>query len=187
MEDLSIIELFYTYLDLEVNNDNQIFRIGLVSPNLTKDFLEESLNQAYEEIRKLKNSNLAVCGHNFRRFDYPYLIEQEPQLSSWHIIDTLKLSILAFPLQHSHKLNKDYKQSEYSSNNPLEDAQATRLLLGQQLEALFKKPDEVQQVYIWLLTCGCDDADLAYQQFFSDRLGLKIEQPAIEMLPETLL
>ncbi|MDZ7965885.1 MAG: RecQ family ATP-dependent DNA helicase [Nostoc sp. DedSLP03] len=187
MEDLSIIELFYTYLDLEVNNDNQIFRIGLVSPNLTKDFLEESLNQAYEEIRKLKNSNLAVCGHNLRRFDYPYLIEQEPQLSSWHIIDTLELSILAFPLQHSHKLNKDYKQSEYSSNNPLEDAQATRLLLGQQLEALFKKPDEVQQVYIWLLTCGCDDADLAYQQFFSDRLGLKIEQPAIEMLPETML
>ncbi|WP_292719246.1 RecQ family ATP-dependent DNA helicase [Nostoc sp. JL34] len=187
MQDLSNIDLFYAYLDLEINSENNIYRIGLVSLNLTKDFYQENLNQAYEEMRKLKNSNLAVCGHNFRRFDYSYLIEQEPQLSSWHIIDTLELSILAFPLQHSHKLNKDYKQSEFSSNNPLEDAQATRLLLGQQLEALFKKPDEVQQVYIWLLTCGCEDADLAYQQFFSDRLGLKIEQPAIEMLPETML
>jgi ATP-dependent DNA helicase RecQ len=187
MQDLSKIDLFYAYLDLEINSKNNIYRIGLVSLNLTKDFYQENLNQAYEEIRKLKSSNLAVCGHNFRRFDYPYLIEQEPQLSSWHIIDTLELSILAFPLQHSHKLNKDYKQSEYSSNNPLEDAQATRLLLGQQLEALFKKPDEVQQVYIWLLTYGCEDADLAYQQFFSDHLGLKIEQPAIEMLPETML
>ncbi|MBD2527096.1 RecQ family ATP-dependent DNA helicase [Nostoc sp. FACHB-133] len=187
MQNLSNIDLFYAYLDLEINSENNIYRIGLVSLNLIKDFYQENLNQAYEEMRKLKNSNLAVCGHNFRRFDYPYLIEQEPQLSSWHIIDTLELSILAFPLQHSHKLNKDYKQSEYSSNNPLEDAQATRLLLGQQLEALFKKPDEVQQVYIWLLTCGCDGADLAYQQFFSDHLGLKIEQPAIEMLPETML
>jgi ATP-dependent DNA helicase RecQ len=187
MEDLLNVDLFYAYLDLEINSENNIYRIGLVSLNLTKDFYQENLDQAYEEIRKLKNSNLAVCGHNFRRFDSPYLIEQEPQLSSWHIIDTLELSILAFPLQHSHKLNKDYKQSEYSSNNPLEDAQATRLLLGQQLEALLKKPDEVQQVYIWLLTCGCDDADLAYQQFFSDHLGLKIEQPAIEMLPETML
>ncbi|AVH64040.1 RecQ family ATP-dependent DNA helicase [Nostoc sp. 'Peltigera membranacea cyanobiont' N6] len=187
MQDLSNIDLFYAYLDLEINSKNNIYRIGLVSLNLTKDFYQENLNQAYEEMRKLKNSNLAVCGHNFRRFDYPYLIEQEPQLSSWHIIDTLELSILAFPLQHSHKLNKDYKQSEYSSNNPLEDAQATRLLLGQQLEALLKKPDEVQQVYIWLLTCGCEDADLAYRQFFSDNLGLKIEQPAIEMLPETML
>ncbi|RCJ28752.1 DEAD/DEAH box helicase [Nostoc sp. ATCC 53789] len=187
MQDLSNIDLFYAYLDLEINTENNIYRIGLVSLNLTKNFYQENLNQAYEEMRKLKNSNLSVCGHNFRRFDYPYLIEQEPQLSSWHIIDTLELSILAFPLQHSHKLNKDYKQSEYSSNNPVEDAQATRLLLGQQLEALFKKPDEVQQVYIWLLTCGCEDADLAYQQFFSDNLGLKIEQPAIEMLPETML
>ncbi|WP_234711204.1 RecQ family ATP-dependent DNA helicase [Nostoc punctiforme] len=187
MEDLSIIELFYTYLDLEVNNENQIFRIGLVSPNLTKDFLEESLNQAYEEIRKLKNNKVAVCGHNFRRFDYPYLIEQEPELSSWYIIDTLELSILAFPLQESHKLNKDYKQSEYSSNNPVEDAQATRLLLRQQLEAIAKKPNEVQQVYTWLLTCGSEDADCAYQQFFSEILNWKIEQPAIEMLPETML
>ncbi len=187
MQDLSNIDLFYAYLDLEINSEKNIYHIGLVSLNLTKDFYQENLDQAYEEMRKLKNSNLAVCGHNFRRFDYPYLIEQEPQLSSWHIIDTLELSILAFPLQHSHKLNKDYKQSEYSSNNPLEDAQATRLLLGQQLEILFKKPDEVQQVYIWLLTCGCEDADLAYQQFFSDRLGVKIGQPTIEMLPETML
>lgn len=98
-------------------------------------------------MKKLKNSGLAVCGHNFRRFDYRYLVQQEPQLSCWHIIDTLELSLLVFPLLQSHKLNKDYKQSEYSSNNPLEDAQATRLLFQQQLEALLKKTHEVQQVY----------------------------------------
>ncbi|MEH2093207.1 hypothetical protein [Nostoc sp.] len=85
MQDLSNIDLFYAYLDLEINSEKDIYRIGLVSLNLTKNFYQENLNQAYEEMRKLKNSNLAVCGHNFRRFDYPYLIEQEPQLSSWHI------------------------------------------------------------------------------------------------------
>ncbi|NEU84059.1 RecQ family ATP-dependent DNA helicase, partial [Nostoc sp. UIC 10630] len=187
MQDLLDIDLFYAYLDLEINSDKNLYRIGLVSLNLTKDFYPENLNQAYEEIRKLKNSNLAVCGHNFRRFDYPYLIEQEPELSSWYIIDTLELSILAFPLQESHKLNKDYKQSEYSSNNPVEDAQATRLLLRQQLEAIAKKPDEVQQIYTWLLTCGSEDADCAYQQLFSQILNWKIGQPGIEILPETML
>ncbi|MCG6137162.1 MAG: RecQ family ATP-dependent DNA helicase [Nostoc sp. LLA-1] len=187
MQDLSLINTFYAYIDLEINKHNNIYRLGLVSPKLTNDFFQENLNQAYEELITLKNSGLSVCGHNFRRFDYPYLIQQEPKLSSWYIIDTLEISILLFPLQQSHKLNKDYKQSEYSSNNPLEDAQATRLLLNQQLEEFQKKPVEIQQVYIWLLTCGDENADLSYQQLFYQILDRKVEQPAIENLPEIML
>ncbi|RCJ24412.1 recombinase RecQ [Nostoc minutum NIES-26] len=187
MQDLLKIESTYAYLDLEINSENNIYRIGLVSLNFTKDFYQENLNHAYEQIKKLKNSNLSVCGHNFRRFDYPYLIEQEPELCCWQIVDTLELSILVCPLLQSHKLNKDYKQSEYSSNNPVEDAQATQLLLEKLLETLLKKTDEVQQVYTWLLTCGNEDADRAYQQLFSEILNWKIEQPAIEILPEIML
>lgn len=187
MQALSKINSYYAYLDLEVNNINAIYRIGLVSPSLTQDFSQESLNQAYEELIHLKNSGIAFCGHNFRRFDYPYLVQQEPQLASWHIIDTLELSILTFPLQPSHRLNKDYKQSDYSSNNPLEDAQATSLLLKQQIETLQKKPDEIKQIYAWLLTCGNENADLAYQQLFSQVLGWEVEKPVIATLPETML
>ncbi|MBW4565204.1 MAG: RecQ family ATP-dependent DNA helicase [Mojavia pulchra JT2-VF2] len=187
MRDLLLLNSNYAYLDLEVNNESDIYRLGLVSPNLVKDFSQEGLSQAYEQLIKLKDSGLSVCGHNFRRFDYSYLVQQEPQLSSWNIIDTLELSIILFPLQPSHKLNKEYKQSQYSSNNPLEDAQATRLLLNQQLEALQKKPVEIQQLYIWLLTCGDENADLSYQQLFCEVLGWKVEQPAIESLPATML
>ena len=154
---------------------------------MARDFPQENLTQAYENLTRFKNSGLTVCGHNFRRFDYPYLIQQQPQLSSWHIIDTLELSVLAFPLQPKHKLNKNYKQSEYVSNNPLEDARATRLLLQQQIEALIKKPQEVQHLVTWLLTCGCDDADLAYQELFTEILGWKVEQPKMEALPQMML
>ncbi len=98
-------------------------------------------------------------GHNFRRFDYNYLIKQRYNCIDSLIIDTLELSILAFPLQSSHKLNKEYKLSEYTSNNPLEDARATRLLLHQISDMFFQKPTEVLQVYRHLLTCGTDLAD----------------------------
>jgi ATP-dependent DNA helicase RecQ len=186
MLELSMVDSSYVYLDLEINTDKKIYRIGLVSPNSAEEF-SKNITQAYKQLNSLKKSKLAICGHNFRRFDYPRLTKEQPQLSHWTIIDTLELSVLTFPLQPSHKLSKDYKQSEYSSNNPLEDARATRLLLHQQLEALVKKPPQVQQLFTWLLTCGDEDADTAYKQLFCDVLGWKIQQPTIEALPHMML
>ncbi len=187
MQEVSIVDLAYVYLDLEVSDEGNVYRVGILSQDLAEDVLYKNLTHAYEKLIQLKNKGFLACGHNFRRFDYPYLIKQQPQLSTWQNIDTLELSVLAFPLQESHKLNKDYKQSEYSSNNPLEDARASRLLLHNQLEALLKKPQEVQQVYVWLLTCGSDDASVAYQKLFRETLDWKVEQPAIEALPQMML
>ena len=41
MQDLLDVDLFYAYLDLEINSENNIYRIGLVSLNLTKDFIKK--------------------------------------------------------------------------------------------------------------------------------------------------
>ena len=114
METVPVIDSAYTYLDLEVGVQENIYRLGFVSPNIAQDFSSENLTQAYEKLIYLKNNGLSVCGHNFRRFDHPHLIKQIPELLDWNIIDTLELSILASPLLPSHKLNKEYKQSEYS-------------------------------------------------------------------------
>jgi ATP-dependent DNA helicase RecQ len=92
---------------------DNIFRLGCVSPETAVSFFSENLTEAVDKLTYLKNSGLSVCGHNFRRFDHPHLVKQAPELSDWNIIDTLELSILAFPLLPSHKLNKEYKQSEY--------------------------------------------------------------------------
>ncbi|WP_414589077.1 RecQ family ATP-dependent DNA helicase [Scytonema sp. PCC 10023] len=187
MQDVSIVDSAYIYLDLEVSTEEKIYHIGLVSPEVASDFSQQNLIQAYEQLSRLKNSGLAICGHNFRRFDYPHLKQTQPQLSYLRIIDTLELSVLVFPLQPSHKLSKDYKQSEYASNNPLEDARATRLLLHEQLAALLKKPQSVRQVYTWLLTCGSTEADKAYQQLFCDILGWAVKPIDIENFWQTML
>jgi ATP-dependent DNA helicase RecQ len=187
METLVVIDERVTYLDLEVGVQENIFRLGLVSSDIAQDFSSEDLTQAYEKLIDLKNSGLSVCGHNFRRFDHPHLIKQASELSDWNIIDTLELSVLAFPLQHKHKLNKEYKQSEYSSNCPLEDARATRLLLHVQIEALQNKPQSFRHLLTWLLGCGYGSASSAYKHLFCDILGWTITPVRIEKLPTEML
>lgn len=161
------LESNYLFVDLEVNQSKNIYRIGLSYREIALDDFNGNFLSVYQKLDNFKQQGIFICGHNFRRFDYDYLTKQKPDYIDWLIIDSLELSILAFPLQSSHKLNKEYKQNEYSSNNPLEDARATRLLLHKILDSLFQKPAELLQVYRYLLTCGTDLADQAYQKFFN--------------------
>ncbi len=164
----------YAYIDLEVDLKEEIHRIGSASLILDQDFkIVESAQASLESLRDL---GLYICGHNFRRFDYKYLITRFPTLDPWLIIDTLELSIIAFPLARSHKLNKDYKLSEYATNNPLEDALATRSLLEGMIESLKTKPAKLLDMYAYLFSCGEDLASQAYRQFFDTETYL---------LPET--
>lgn len=161
------LESKFLFLDLEVNSSDSIYRMGLSYREIALDAFEDDFYQVYQQLITLKQENISICGHNFRRFDTKYLNKQKPNFIDWLVIDTLELSVLAFPLESSHKLNKEYKLNEYTSNNPLEDARATRLLLYKILGTLFKKPAELLQVYRYLLTCGKDLADKAYQEFFN--------------------
>lgn len=177
----------YFFLDLEVNSLKKIYRIGLLSQKTSLDVFVENFSVAAQELNNCYQQGLSICGHNFRRFDYDYLIEQHPHFQSWLIIDTLELSVLAFPLLASHKLNKQYKQHEYSSNNPLEDARATELLLYQILDCLSQKPPELFSAYRCLLTCGNDLADQAYQRLFKNLEISAGEIPLSNELPNEAL
>ncbi len=169
----------YIYIDLEIDADENIYHIGFSSPCLFESYLsKENLTEAYQQLIHLKNQGLSICGHNFRRFDYPYLIRENSDLHPWLVIDTLELSVLAFPLQPSHKLDKEYKPTDYAKNNPLEDARATRILLHKITDAIFELPSAIQGTYSMLLTCGDDDADKAYKSFFNI-LNINPEQSEI--------
>lgn len=164
----------YVYVDIEVNpSSDRIYRMGLVAMPDTFDYPEHHLHDGYAALVALRSNQVRVCGHNFRRFDQKYLATQRPELANWDIIDTLELSLLAYPLQASHRLSKDYKLSQYAANNPLEDARATRLLLLQVVEDLDKLPPPLLQFYIWLLTCSAtnEPEDRAYRHFFGTVLG----------------
>ncbi len=179
---LALILTNYTYVDLEVDQEEKIYRFGLVSRDLELD--TKVIETAQESLGLFHKQGLQICGHNFRRFDYRYLIESFPTLNHWLVIDTLELSVLAFPLDRSHKLNKEYKLSEYAGNNPLEDALATRMLLEEILHTLNAKPQELLNLYAYLLSCGEDEASQAYRQFFALE---KCSCPDINALSETVI
>jgi ATP-dependent DNA helicase RecQ len=168
----------YAYIDLEVDTEDTIHRIGLVSSGKEQDF--KIVEAAQEDLESLHSSGLHVCGHNFRRFDYKYLISKFPTLKSWLITDTLELSILAFPLERSHKLNKDYKPSEYAGNNPLEDALATKSLLEKIINTLSTKPQPLLNTYAYLLSCGEDEPSQAYRRLFAEKT---LSIPIVDKLP----
>ena len=181
------LESNYLFIDLEINSSNKIYRIGLYHQQISLDIYEDNFSVAYEQLKSFKQQGISICGHNFRRFDYSYLIEQQYDFHPWSVIDTLELSILAFPLQPSHKLNKEYKNYEHSSNNPLEDAKETKLLLKKIVNNFLQKPPELCKTYRWLLTCGNDFSDKAYQHFFTC-LGQSIDEiPFVEKLPAQAL
>ncbi|NUN66962.1 hypothetical protein HCU40_19930 (plasmid) [Pseudanabaena biceps] len=89
----------YAYIDLEVDLKEEIHRIGSASLILEQDF--KVIESTQTSLESLRDQGLHICGHNFRRFDYKYLITRFPTLDPWVIIDTLELSIIAFPLERS--------------------------------------------------------------------------------------
>jgi ATP-dependent DNA helicase RecQ len=172
----------YVYIDLEVDQEEKIYRFGLVSKD--SEFDTNVIETAQENLELFHKQDLQICGHNFRRFDNRYLIESFPTLKDWLVIDTLELSILAFPLERSHKLNKEYKLSEYTGNNPLEDALATRKLLENIIYTFNTKAQEILNFYAYLLCCGEDEASRAYRQFFPPEICLT---PDLNALPSTAI
>ena len=78
-----------------------------------------------------------MLGHNVIDHDLPILQEQAPHLALHQlpVIDTLRLSPLAFPQNPYHRLVKDYKLIRDSLNSPLSDCRSTLALFNDQRRA----------------------------------------------------
>lgn len=176
----------WVYLDLEVDSKAQIFSYGLLSSTAALKASPEQATEIHGQLTQLLHAQGILCGHNFRRFDQIHLTRQWPELEPLQIIDTLELSLLAFALEPSHKLQKDYKLSDYASNDPLEDVRATRLLLEQCLQRLGQHPAPLRQLYTWLLTHGETTADAAYRGLFEPMGWLPETPPALTDLPSAV-
>lgn len=177
----------YTYLDLEVDLNGHIFSYGLLSPHTSLNVAPDQSDQIHRQLVALCDSHGILCGHNFRRFDHAYLLRQWPELVSLPIVDTLELSVLAFPLEPSQRLHKDYKLSDYASNDPLEDARATRFLLETCLNSLAQHPPSLRQLYAWLLVRGDTPTEWAYQTLFESLHWWPTSPPALADLPQETL
>lgn len=90
-----------------------------------------------------------IGGHNVLNHDLQYL--KHLDLNKKKVIDTLYLSPLMFPMRPSHKLLKDEKILSGALNNPLLDAQKSRDLFHDEVNAFRSLDEDLKSIYFHLL------------------------------------
>lgn len=133
-------------LDLEVAPDKsaqfeRIFKVGAMRPDLRVELEQDvtkNLAAVLTEVDALAEGARFLLGHNILEHDIPLLKQQAPNLAlhALPVIDTLRLSPLAFPQNPYHRLVKDYKLIRDSLNSPLADCRSTLVLFQDQRDAL---------------------------------------------------
>ncbi len=117
-----------------------------------------------------------VLGHNLIEFDLPYLRAAKPdlRLHDLPVIDTLRLSPLAFPRNPYHLLVKHYQDGSLLRgriNDPELDARLALEVFGEQREALGKADPDLLTAWHWPTTPKPDGVDRALDDFLSDTRG----------------
>ena len=136
----------YCSLDLETNENGEIFAMGAVFKD--KSFQRKApfnIRRTLADLDGFAKDADYLLGHNILRHDLPICRAITPDLKFLNkpVIDTLFLSPLAFPENPYHRLVKDYKLVRDSLNDPLADARLAISLFHDQFEAL----REQQQQY----------------------------------------
>ena len=129
----------YCSLDLETNENGEIFAIGAVFKD--KTFQRKApfdVRRALAELDDFAGDADYLLGHNILRHDLPICRAIAPDLKFLNkpVVDTLFLSPLAFPENPYHRLVKDYKLVRDSLNDPLADARLAMSLFQDQWVAL---------------------------------------------------
>jgi ATP-dependent DNA helicase RecQ len=132
-------------LDLEVvpgkdGHPDSVFKVGAMRPDLGTEIdrkVSRNLLEVLQEVDALADGASFPLGHNVIQHDLPILRGQAPALAlhALRLIDTLRLSPLAFPQNPYHRLVKDYKLIRDSLNSPLADCRATLVLFKDQRDA----------------------------------------------------
>lgn len=142
----------------------QIIKIGALRPD-TGDTLEvntgKRLDAALARLERMCEGASFILGHNLVAHDLPVLrsVAAASAALQLPVIDTLRLSPLAFPQNPYHRLIKDYKLIRDSLNSPLADCQATLTLFSDQ-----------QAAFATLFEEHADEL-LCYQALIAPRIG----------------
>lgn len=152
------------FLDIEVSTSSgKIADLGAVD---SQDQTIHTPSQG-EFLNFVKDAEY-VGGHNVLNHDLQYL--KHLDLDKKKVIDTLYLSPLMFPMRPSHKLLKDEKILSDTLNNPLLDAQKSRDLFHDEVNAFHALDDDLRDIYFNLLK-GTKE----FKDFF-EYVGLKEEE-----------
>lgn len=141
-ESLSLKTLIF---DLEVIpggglKPDKIFKLGALRPDIGAELELDTPREtgpALLQMDSLAQGARWILGHNILLHDLPVLKAAAPDLSmhALPVIDTLRLSPLAFPQNPYHRLIKDYKLIRETLNSPLADCRSTLTLFNDQYAA----------------------------------------------------
>ena len=109
-----------------------IIQIGAFRPDTGERFESPHLRKATDlqaalsALERLTAGTTHVMGHNIIAHDLPVLRQAAPHLALHNlpVIDTLRLSPLAFPQNPYHRLVKNYKIISSTRSSPLADCLA---------------------------------------------------------------
>ncbi len=173
-------------LDLEVGKTNgRIHALAGIRADTDESYLFEGgkLAAALAALDDLADGAAFLLGHNILAFDRPHLQAAKPDLRllKLPVVDTLRLSPLAFPRNPYHRLVKHYRDGglvRSRINDPELDARLTLKLFGEQREALAGVSADLLSAWHWLCTPDPKGLDRALDAMFAALRGAARPTPA---------
>ena len=160
-------------LDIEVGKDDRIHALGAVRADTGRSLTHSggSPVAALAELDDFAEGASFVLGHNLIAFDLPRLRAVKPglRLLKLPVVDTLRLSPLAFPRNPYHSLVKHYQDGGLKRgrvNDAELDSRITLELFGDERRELDKGSPDLLTAWHWLCTPESMDADRALDEFF---------------------
>ena len=156
-------------IDLEVTRDDSRRIIALAA---VKSHTGEALHRRFKgnvkphvwrELEAFAEDAEVLVGHNLIAFDLDFLHTARPELKllKLPLLDTLRLSPLAFPRNPYHRLVKHYKDGgivRSVRNNPELDCRESLQLLAEQIDALRAMDETLLTCYHWLTSRAGSEA-----------------------------
>ena len=167
-------------LDLEVGKeDNRIHAFAGLRPdtNQLEVFRGGNLAAALARLDTLAEDASHILGHNIIAFDLPHLAAAMPdsRLLQLPIIDTLRLSPLAFPRNPYHHLVKHYQDGGLKRgnwNDPELDARLALEVFDDQQHVLRDAAPDLLTAWHWLTTPEPQGKDRALDELYFRLRGL---------------
>ena len=163
-------------MDLEVGKeDGRIRAFGAVRGDTDESLTHSGggMTAALEKLDDLAEGASFILGHNLIAFDLPYLTAAKPdlQLLKLPVVDTLRLSPLAFPRNPYHHLVKHYQDGGIRRgriNDPELDSRLALEVFADQREAFREAAPDLLAAWHWLTTPEYEGADRALDDLFTE-------------------
>ena len=179
-------------VDLEVDpKTDKPFKIGALRPDSGLSFEKtfrggKGFQTALDEMAHLAGGAKWLMGHNILGYDLKYLKSAAPD-AVWlklPLIDTLRLSPLAFPQNPYHRLIKNHKIISSEINSPLADCCACWQLFQDQCTAFGKiKAEKPEEFALW---AALSDMPLPYRLSDGITIPERVSSPDVKRLISTI-